>query len=1021
MENFVFEIFPSRSLDQSVITTVWIGVMVFTFFNLRFGWTYSGIVVPGYLVPIIITRPVTAAIIIVESILTYWIAWFFSDFLARRGLWCNVFGRDRFFVIILCSVAVRLAFDGQILPELAGYLEKELSIQYDFHNSFQSLGLIINALIANYFWKSGVRKSLFPLIINVFTTYLIVRYLLMEHTNFNIGTLEYMYEGIAVSFAESPKAYIVLITVALFASKLNLYYGWEFSGILIPSLIALQWYEPIKIVFTFLEMIVIFTTASLILRMPFWQNRTIEKASKVFLFFNISFGYRMALGYFIEEVSPGVKISDFFAAGYLVATLMAVKIHEKNIAIRLSMVTIITSFAAAFVGNILGFLFFLLPPSQTKEISLPKVFVVEEPQKSLQKTLEKQQMLMYQNAFSSQKKISVFQRKTFSNSISEILLYIKTQEKYHLEKASVLLKKIHYKIVFVEKRYLFLQAKSKKTGTFVFDTQSPNDLHLETPLLYLHDFKTRDLAVQLWEKMNFRSLAIVSTTSSYSYHENFHKIVPNILQVKLAPRLSNELRVESVPANFNFASLKQVIGEYKIIWLTQKRLTQNNFLELFITPDTCLKALVKNLPLQSIKKSSRNLKTWLEQQKQKIPKRGSNLYKKAKIEDILFFDKVLITPLLKCIEHFDLVKTKFPPKYFQEILLIQKKLDRFGYGLVWFKGSDEYLVVYEKNKKRRRNWGTYVFRLGNSSPFVIQNPNPLFANCSFEFSVDLFYTINGKALFLSGAHPQTNEDGSSNFTDIKGKVSLFNLLYEAILRETLKPLAVVQTRGLKLRPDAPHSAEILLASSRGALQDETLSVFEKDLWNTLKQSELSVKLVDGSFEMAGYEINHLLQTKYLEQTQAKEFCVLWLSPLIHFIYKQQHDTLQKAQFRALGIKTIETDLFSFLQSLGIREKSSQIPNKLKSEIEKYLYLEDIVLLKKILKNHQNIQFFRVTDKGSRKAFLVISLNMYDFPLVVNLSKSPLQMANQVMDCRLDKKEVEYFTFSNFTWMRLLSK
>ena len=49
---FPIELFPPGALSASVITTVWVGVFVVAFFNLRFGWVLSGLVVPGYLAPL---------------------------------------------------------------------------------------------------------------------------------------------------------------------------------------------------------------------------------------------------------------------------------------------------------------------------------------------------------------------------------------------------------------------------------------------------------------------------------------------------------------------------------------------------------------------------------------------------------------------------------------------------------------------------------------------------------------------------------------------------------------------------------------------------------------------------------------------------------------------------------------------------------------------------------------------------------------------------------------------------------
>ena len=71
MHLFPLPLFPDGPLRESVVTTVWVGVFVISFFNLRFGWTYSGLVVPGYLVPLLLNNPVCAAITVAEGVLAY--------------------------------------------------------------------------------------------------------------------------------------------------------------------------------------------------------------------------------------------------------------------------------------------------------------------------------------------------------------------------------------------------------------------------------------------------------------------------------------------------------------------------------------------------------------------------------------------------------------------------------------------------------------------------------------------------------------------------------------------------------------------------------------------------------------------------------------------------------------------------------------------------------------------------------------------------------------------------------------
>ncbi|MCB1807573.1 MAG: hypothetical protein KDJ99_21205, partial [Candidatus Competibacteraceae bacterium] len=91
---------------------------------------------------------------------------------------------------------------------------------------------------ANQFWKPGLARGLLGLGVTVGLTYLIVRYGLMELTNFTISRIGYLYEDLASSVLASPKAYIILLTTAFVASRMNLRYGWDFNGILIPSLLA---------------------------------------------------------------------------------------------------------------------------------------------------------------------------------------------------------------------------------------------------------------------------------------------------------------------------------------------------------------------------------------------------------------------------------------------------------------------------------------------------------------------------------------------------------------------------------------------------------------------------------------------------------------------------------------------------------------------------------------------------------------------------------------------------------------
>ncbi len=73
-------IFPEGALASSIVTTVWVGIFVVCFCNLRLGWVLSGLVVPGYMAPLLFLKPSAAAVVFGEGVITYFLVWFYSEF-----------------------------------------------------------------------------------------------------------------------------------------------------------------------------------------------------------------------------------------------------------------------------------------------------------------------------------------------------------------------------------------------------------------------------------------------------------------------------------------------------------------------------------------------------------------------------------------------------------------------------------------------------------------------------------------------------------------------------------------------------------------------------------------------------------------------------------------------------------------------------------------------------------------------------------------------------------------------------
>ncbi|HBM15395.1 MAG TPA: hypothetical protein DD381_03485 [Lentisphaeria bacterium] len=348
-------IFPEGSLSVSLITTVWAGLFVICFFNLRLGWTISGLIVPGYLAPLLILKPWSAVAVIIEAVFTYLAVIGFSRFGEKTGLYSEVFGRDRFFFILLLSVAMRLLFDDAVFPWFTSILSQHLEIEFLYRDGLYSIGLVIVALTANQFWTSGLRRGLFQLAVTLTITFLIIKYILIGYTNFRLNELANVYENLATSILASPKAYIILLTTAFIASRMNLLYGWEFSGIAIPALLALLWYKPQEILISVAEAVIIYFIASLLLRTKFFSKMSIEGARKILFFFNIAFFYKLVLGFILPLFLTNIAPNDYYGFGYMLTSLIAIKMHDKGFGARIIGSTVITSAISIAAATLIGF------------------------------------------------------------------------------------------------------------------------------------------------------------------------------------------------------------------------------------------------------------------------------------------------------------------------------------------------------------------------------------------------------------------------------------------------------------------------------------------------------------------------------------------------------------------------------------------------------------------------------------------------------------------------------------------
>ena len=946
-------LFPEGSLASSVITTVWVGAYVLVFFNLRFGWVLSGIVVPGYLVPLLIVKPWAAGVIFVEASVTYAGVWLFSEYVSRLGAWSNLFGRDRFFALVLWSVVVRLTFDAWLLPAIGETVTTIWQINFDYRSNLQSFGLVIIALLANQFWKTGFFRGLPQVLTTCGITYVIIRYGLMEVTNFNISNLGYLYEDFAVSILGSSKAYMIIIATAFISSHLNLAYGWDFNGILIPSLIALQWSQPLKIVTSFVEAFILLIIAHVILQLPAFQRVTMEGGRKLLLFFNINFVYKLLLGHLMVLWFPEVKVTDYYAFGYLLPTLLAAKMHDKGIVVRLTRVTLQTSFIAALMASVAGFALThvssLSPWAPSLEATAAPLPSRDLAGKTLIEVVWADKASMYQHQDAQAVRPLPHEIDLFAAAVRSLQAYRQQPSARLLTQARTLLSQVNYRLDTIQDRYLYLYeaAPRKGWGMYVLDMRAdPQGLLIETPRP-LESQNLLEASTAFFTASAGRALAVagaLTTTSGVqpvdqtidilrtpqSFFHAFHREMArnNVLQIRgysdggarrqerpqavdgqdRTPQTSSLWIKSALPPGLNLVRLKTLMDTPRLTWdeppftNAQREVTRTGFAELFLTQADSHTLLFrsqtaapdKSNPFELPRLSS-PLPAWLLQHRAQFAGQGSGFYQPPSLDALLYFDREIFTPLLRLLQSRAAGGVWEAPRR-DALRAIHAAARTYGYQLVYHQSDEadaQYLLLTEiaDTPQHRRHWGTYVWRLGAPQPYVVQVPRPMLEADTLAYGVTLFERLRARALFISGAHAKANVDGSADALNAEQPQNLFNLAHQVILREHRQTdMLVIQSRGFAYHPDRPQpQADMLLAFHGGADTPATLPPLGQQLLRMLQRDGLDARFVDGAEETIGYGATSGAQAKYIDATSRKAFVLLWLSPNVRAHYRQQSE------------------------------------------------------------------------------------------------------------------------------------
>jgi hypothetical protein len=344
-------IFP-QGLEGTLVIPIFVGLLIMAALTESLGWDFVGVVVPGYLASVCLSQPVVAGIVVVEAALSWALAVLLDRGLCAARVSHPVFGRDRFFLVLVGSVVVRIAMEGFILPAaVARWGAQWAPLQAHRHELF-GIGLVLVPLCANRLWSSGPGRGLFQLVVQTALVVAVLRVVLLPFTNFSLAGFDPSYDPLALAFLTSPRAQMALLTTAAVASWCNRRYGWDFHGILVPALLGLAVLSPIKLVATVVEAILIMSISRALLTLPRLRRVNVEGARKVVLCFAVGVAFKMVVARTALAHLPGYRPADLLGFGYMLPSLLAERIWRSQSVILVLLPTLQTAVAGFVVTTV---------------------------------------------------------------------------------------------------------------------------------------------------------------------------------------------------------------------------------------------------------------------------------------------------------------------------------------------------------------------------------------------------------------------------------------------------------------------------------------------------------------------------------------------------------------------------------------------------------------------------------------------------------------------------------------------
>jgi hypothetical protein len=143
----------------------------------------------------------------------------------------------------------------------------------------------------------------------------------------------------------------------------------------------------------------------------------------------------------------------------------------------------------------------------------------------------------------------------------------------------------------------------------------------------------------------------------------------------------------------------------------------------------------------------------------------------------------------------------------------------------------------------RKGWGLYAFRENPAANVIVEAPHPLADVGTPGIALDVYRTLEARALLVAGAHRDANRDGSADVVHVPG--SVFQSIHNALVGGSQgmpEPVVVLQIHGFASGKHSGYPQVVIGYDRQAAGQGSALAAAIRD---ALVSRGLEAGLCDG--------------------------------------------------------------------------------------------------------------------------------------------------------------------------------